>query len=178
MAKSKPLPPLKRLEELFDIDDKGRLLRKKANSSRVSRKLGEEVGFLRTNGYRVIAVDGRKYYAHRIVWALFHKTDPGEMEVDHINGVTSDNRAENLRLCSRAQNALNRATQSNSKTGIKGVYFDSRRKKKPWLAQYKGKTLGQFETTEDALTAIANAVAACGDGAFHRPAIDAQARIK
>jgi hypothetical protein len=41
--------------------------------------------------------------------------------VDHINGDTLDNRKENLRVCTIAQNAWNRKHYDNNTTGYKGV---------------------------------------------------------
>lgn len=41
--------------------------------------------------------------------------------VDHINGDSLDNRRENLRLVSGAQNSVNKGLQKNSTSGYKGV---------------------------------------------------------
>jgi hypothetical protein len=41
--------------------------------------------------------------------------------VDHINGDTLDNRKENLRVCTVAQNACNKASYKNSISKYKGV---------------------------------------------------------
>lgn len=43
------------------------------------------------------------------------------MCVDHINGDPLDNRRENLRVCTHAQNMLNKKKNSNSKNRFKGV---------------------------------------------------------
>lgn len=80
---------------------------------------------------------------------------PPEFHVDHINGDTLDNRRENLRLCTRSQNLMNRGMPSSNTSGYKGV---SRSKDcKKWRAQVKfeGATiyLGMFDTAKDAAVA-------------------------
>ena len=52
--------------------------------------------------------------------------------VDHINRDTLDNRRENLRLVSRSINATNARPRTESKTGIRGVYF---RKERPGISK-------------------------------------------
>lgn len=55
---------------------------------------------------------------------LMHRVVMGALagqEVDHINGDKLDNRKENLRFCTRAENLSNRGAQKNNKTGLKGV---------------------------------------------------------
>lgn len=81
---------------------------------------------------------------------------PKETEqVDHINGVRHDNRKENLRCCTRAQNCHNRTKYSRSTSGFKGVTWYKRRNK--WGAQIringKLKYLGLYDNAADAARA-------------------------
>ena len=83
----------------------------------------------RNNGYCRIEIDGIQYYAHRLAWLYVHGEHPAE-EIDHRNGNPCDNRIENLRPCSRAQNARNISRKRNS-SGFKGVCRCGRK----WTAQ-------------------------------------------
>lgn len=74
------------------------------------------------------------------------------IQVDHINGDTLDNRKDNLRLCTGAQNVRNtHKLNSNNTSGYKGVFYDNTYNK--WIAtfMYKGKKkmLGYFNTAKE-----------------------------
>lgn len=75
---------------------------------------------------------------------------PAGMVVDHINGDTLDNRRENLRACSAAQNTRNAKVYSTSTSGLKGAV----RHNGKWRGKvtFGGKSyhLGTFETAEEA----------------------------
>jgi hypothetical protein len=168
MPQSKPLPPLERFQKLFYVDDEGRLLCKQEACSRTRRQAGDEAGSVNGSGYKIVVVSGRKYLVHRIVWLLTYGGDPGEFQIDHINGNRADNRPSNLRLCSHAQNCLNSAVMSRNKSGIKGVHFEAACTNRPWRAQYRCKRLGQFATKEEAVNAVVNAMKNCDDKEFCR----------
>lgn len=72
-----------------------------------SAKVGEEAGFIDSNGYRIVYVDGRQYKAHRLCWFLYYGNWPKQM-IDHIDGNKSNNCIDNLRDVSRSRNGLNR----------------------------------------------------------------------
>jgi hypothetical protein len=167
MTKFSPLPSLERLQEVFKVDNEGRLYWKEKTARRTI--VGKEITGKTNAGYIRVGLDGKDYLAHRIVWFLVRGEDPGTALVDHINGNRTDNRPSNLRLCSNRQNLLNAKTSSRNKSGIKGVYFDPRRSQaKPWEARYKNKYLGCFATMEEAVNALAAAVERCDDKAFYR----------
>jgi hypothetical protein len=54
---------------------------------------------------------------HRMILA----PEDSSIEVDHRNGDILDNRRENLRLASRAENGCNRGAQRNNTSGHRGV---------------------------------------------------------
>ena len=86
---------------------------------------------------------------HRVILGL----KPGDKrQVDHINRDGLDNRRENLRICTSAQNQANRGPNRNNSCGFKGVAWN--KTKDAWQAtiQVSGKSiyLGRFPTKEEA----------------------------
>jgi len=82
---------------------------------------GRPVGFKSPRGYLIIKFQGKAYRHHRVAWALAHGDWPVH-EIDHINGVKSDNRLINLRDATPAANSQNkREAYRNSRTGSQGV---------------------------------------------------------
>ena len=108
-----------RLLELFDYDPKTGIFTRKWKL-KGKKKLGTKKG----TRYISIAIDGVNYWAHRLAWFYMHQKWPAH-HIDHINGNKRDNRMCNLRECTHASNMMNRKIQSNSKTGLKGVYLHS-----------------------------------------------------
>lgn len=69
-----------------------------------------------------------KIMLHR---AILNPND--DVDIDHINGDTLDNRRENLRICSHAENMHNMKKHADNTSGYKGVTWDKRTRK--WQAQ-------------------------------------------
>lgn len=70
-----------------------------------------------------VYVDRRLHYAARVAFAHFHGHWP-KGQIDHINGDHTDNRIENLRDVTNAQNAQNRSRPRHcNSTGFLGVSF-------------------------------------------------------
>lgn len=106
---------------------------------------------------RFILINKIAYMEHHIVYILCKNVVPEE--IDHIDGDSLNNKIENLRIASRAQNLQNRQVQKNSSTGFKGVFFDARRNK--FFAKIgafgKYTYLGAFESAIDAYHAYCEA---------------------
>ncbi len=110
-----------------------------------------------TGGYLQIGVGGRKFYAHRLAWFLVYGFWPSQ--IDHINRDKTDNRIANLRIANSSQNGANRGPSKASTSGIKGVTWQSDRKK--WYAHirvnYRKINLGRYTNIEDAKKAYVKA---------------------
>ena len=64
-------------------------------------------GYTRKDGYREFQLGKRKRaFEHRLVWERIKGTIPVGYVIHHINGITSDNRIENLQCISRAAHTL------------------------------------------------------------------------
>lgn len=127
------------------------------------RYADKQVGTLdRVHGYFVFTLTfkGKKhrYSVHRVIWALAHSCWP-EHEIDHINGITTDNLLVNLREATRRQNNQNHGPSRRNSSGYRGVYWDKFRNK--WVADitidYRSHHLGRFQTREEAADAYRKA---------------------
>lgn len=116
-------------------------------------------------GYCCGKVYSKKLKAHRVIWAIHHGAWP-DGEIDHINGVRNDNRIENLRVVTSAENNQNRPMPKNNTSSVMGVNWHKHKSK--WIAQIQcnGKNihLGYFDSLDDASAARADAEAKYG---FH-----------
>lgn len=103
------------------------------------------------DGYRFGSVFKKLYKSHRVIWLLKHKNWPEQ--IDHINGVRSDNRICNLRSIPACENQKNMKRASNNTSGVTGVYFN--RECGCWCACIKVNKkviyLGSFKYKTDAI---------------------------
>ncbi len=155
-APHKPLPPQEKLLAEFSYDrDSGVVF---SRTCRPNVKRGAPVGNLKY-GYLRVCFEYQLYQLHRIIWRMVTGEDPGEHEVDHVNGNRSDNRWTNLRLCVRKNNQRNKCIQKNNTSGVKGVSLDTR--SGLWRATLKvnGKQVlsRYFRDVADAIEAVTEA---------------------
>lgn len=123
-------------------------------SSRNSKKAGEIAGRIDSNGYAKVYYRRCSLPVHRLIW-LYMTGEMGSFEIDHINGIKSDNRWENLRAVTRSENMKNTSLRSDNKSGYPGVSWNT--KDKRWIARIcvggARKSLGSFKSVEDAIAA-------------------------
>ena len=89
-------------------------------NARCAGKLVYEEGH---KGYRRIQLLGKRYKSHRLAWAMHHGDWPAD-QIDHINGVRSDNRIGNLREASQTENSRNVRLTASNMSGVIGVYWN------------------------------------------------------
>lgn len=141
------------LRELFFYEPWSGMLRRVVGGRQPYpwRKIGTQGKYLATT------VEGVTHYLHRLVWQ--YHTGKVPTAVDHINGNTGDNRIENLRECTNAQNQYNSRKKLSNKAGFKGVVFHPKCKSKPWQAKIAASgrvhSIGYFATPEEAHAAYA-----------------------
>lgn len=107
------------------------------------------------NSYLRTCLDSGK--KHKYIFLhnmIFEETEEG-YEVDHINGITYDNRKSNLRCVSHLNNMKNTESYSNNTSGTTGVaYSKSENKWKSYITYNKKRIhLGTFENKNDAILA-------------------------
>lgn len=111
-------------------------------------------------------IEKRQYLAHRVAYALHHNEDPHPLEVDHLNGDPTDNRASNLRTATRVEQSRNMPRSRANRSGRVGVFFITRLQL--WGASImvggKSQWLGYYDNPADAAAARQEAEARLG---FH-----------
>jgi len=145
-----------RLKELLDYDLETGVLRWKVKPNRRIR-VGSIAGTVNDFGYRIVPVDGRRYRAHRLIWLYAHGEWP-KNDIDHINGRPDDNRLENLRDVTTAENIQNQMTaHKRNKTGRLGVTERAYGYEARICTNGVSKKLGVFKTAEEAENAYIEA---------------------
>lgn len=145
------------LAQLFDYNpNTGELKWRAAPSTLV--EAGSLVGYVNKDGYVQAQVKRKKLLAHRVAWAIHFGAWP-EGVIDHINGIRTDNRIENLRAVTPRINTENRrSAATQSKSGLLGAHA---RPNGRWRAEIRAdgvrRRLGDFAAAEDAHQAYVDA---------------------
>lgn len=107
--------------------------------------------------YGIFKVLGRNKKAHRVSFEWANELIPAGMQVDHMCWNTLCVNPQHLRLASQSENNQNRSgPMTNSKSGVRGVFWSAPHKK--WRAQagLNGKNvyLGGYETAQEATAVV------------------------
>jgi hypothetical protein len=150
------MTPIKGFEGLFVITKDLKVIsipRKGTLGGEIKPILNIENGYYRVS----LTKDNKrkKTMLHRLIAEQFIPNPNNYKNVDHINGIKTDNRIENLRWCSQADNTRfeNHKLRKNNTSGYRGITFDKRGNKYQTEANINGKQLyiGRFDTLEMAI---------------------------
>lgn len=116
-------------------------------------------GWKMLSGYMAVTLNKKTYYLHRL--AFLYMTGEIPIQVDHINRKRADNRWQNLRSATNAQNVMNSKLNKRNTSGFKGVTKRNKRFRAALSGRIKGKPflkhLGYFATAEEAYKAYKKA---------------------
>lgn len=119
-------------------------------------KPGERAGGGHGLGYRSIGIDYKKYLEH-IVAVLYMIGEWPSGDVDHKNGIKSDNSWTNLVVATKSENNHNKGLHVRSKTGFAGVYKHGNKYRARIQLDNKTHDIGLFNSIEEAAKARAEA---------------------
>ena len=140
-----------------DLEDLRSHLRYEPSSGRFFRQSGKEAGCY-TERYARVRFRGTRYLAHRLAWYYVYGKDPGELQIDHLNGDRHDNRIGNLDLVTARENTRRhcRKLVRDLPEGVQRTYYDK------YMAQAsvngKQKHLGVFSCPQQAHQAYLEAI--------------------
>ncbi len=101
------------------------------------------------NSYLTVSFRGDSVTVHRLAWAIYHGHWPLGV-IDHVDGDGLNNKIENLRDVTQADNLRNSRMKSNNKTGVNGVSFRGGKYHAKIVHEYRVFHLGSFDNLEDA----------------------------
>lgn len=117
------MPSQERLIEKYDYDfNAGKLLRRRATSQQ--HPAGSPIGVF-NSGYLRCHVDGSPLIGvHRLIWIYHNGAIPSGLLIDHIDKDKLNNRIENLRLVTPAENQRNRSPAAINPSGHLGISWN------------------------------------------------------
>jgi hypothetical protein len=118
------------VKDLFEYRE-GELYRKVRTANCV--QIGDKAGSLNGTGYLRTRINNKHYQNHRIIFLYHHGYLP--QFVDHADNNPLNNKIENLREATAAQNQHNKLIQKNNTSGVKGVSWHKPSNK--WLVHLR-----------------------------------------
>lgn len=129
-------------DENYSVSSEGEIFSKRYNRILEGNK--------NSHGYYRIDLYGKSINIHRLVGLLFlPKIDMPDLMIDHINQDKTDNRACNLRWCSRGVNRMNTGLCKTNKSGQKHIFFDKH--KNCYKVSIQNIYYGSSKTLEEAI---------------------------
>lgn len=143
------------LQEFYYLDSQGKLRYKKEGYLGRYKKDDLVCSRVDNNGYNAITLPlirnksngGIHVRVFNVVWVIAGKELPNDKELDHINGIRTDDRLENLRLVTRTINCKNRKKRSDNTSGITGICWNKSHKSWCIRRTVKGTRLSTYRKT-------------------------------
>jgi hypothetical protein len=108
---------------------------------------GKEVGSITPYGYLECRINNKRKMIHHVVWFLHHGYWPKML--DHLDGDRLNNKIENLRECSTAENSRNRV--GSFRELPRNVYLNNNGSFRVALTvDYKQVVIGTFNNLDEA----------------------------
>ncbi|HMG15799.1 MAG TPA: HNH endonuclease [Saprospiraceae bacterium] len=137
-----------RLKELLHYNSETGLFTRKVSLNNKVR-IGDVAGCYNLSGYVDIRVDVKKYKAHRLAFLYMLGRWPYD-EGEHKDGDGYNNKWDNLRDATHAQNMKNRKLNDITSTGYKGVYQRGSKWRAKICVDGEQMCLGVFDTIDSA----------------------------
>lgn len=153
------------LKERLDYDPETGLFVWKPNSKNdnawAARYVGKVAGSKTTKGYLQLNIKinnkAYTYLQHALAWLYMFGELP-KLDLDHINGIPTDNRICNLRLATQSENSQNIfKPKITNKLNTLGVYPVGKKFFSTIMINGVSTRLGTFSTIEEAHIAYLNA---------------------
>jgi hypothetical protein len=172
----KPLPPVEFFTDRLDYNPETGILTWKERPREHfetdqqwrhwnSAQAGKEAGCIRRNEEKTPTCIGLlfsgvgEYKAHHVIYAMLQIHVPDHLEIDHRDGNPLNNKLENLRVATPAQNCFNKKERKDKKNGLPvGVKRHNKTRFMAYITfEKKFTNLGSFLTIEEASEARKNA---------------------
>ena len=123
-------------------------LKKPNRRIRVGDVAGSKAQHRKHNWYYNLKVCGKRLKVHRVAWLLYYGELPNDMMIDHIDGNGLNNKIDNLRLATPAQNQYNRRKQQEypgtQKRGNRYIARIQQDRKKIYIGTYDTREEAHF----------------------------------
>jgi len=115
MSKKEVWKDIPNYEGIYQVSNLGRVKSLKFGKERIRKLRLDSTGYYRLNLYE--GGEAKRNSVHRLVMLAF--LGESDLDVNHKNGIKTDNRFENLEYCTRSEN-IQHAYDTGLKTSLKG----------------------------------------------------------